>query len=43
MEKNMAVLEYTRLHRYLNLEKNYKVLKFHENNFSYFEMSVPLF
>ena len=46
VEKNIKFLEYTRLDRYLNLEKekeNYKVLKIHLNNFSYFEITVSLF
>ena len=46
VEKNIKFLEYTRLDRYLNLEKekeNYKVLKIHVNNFSYFEITVSLF
>ena len=43
-KKKIVVLEYTKLDRYLNLEKeNYKVLKFHENIFFYFEISVSLF
>ena len=41
--KNIVVLEYTRLDRYLNLEKKIAVLKFHLNNFSYFELSISLF
>ena len=46
IEKNIKFLEYTRLDRYLNLEKekeNYNVLKIHLNNFSYFEITVSLF
>ena len=46
VEKNIKFLEYTRLDRYLNLEKekeNYKVLKIYLNNFSYFEITVSLF
>ena len=46
IEKNIKFLEYTRLDRYLNLEKekeNYNVLKVHLNNFSYFEITVSLF
>ena len=46
IEKNIKFLEYTRLDRYLNLEKekeNYKVLKIYLNNFSYFEITVSLF
>ena len=47
--KNVIVLEYIRLdiimtviYFYLESE-NYKVLKFHVNNFSYFEVSASLF
>ena len=46
VEKNIKFLEHTRLDRYLHLEKekeNYKVLKIHLNNFSYFEITVSLF